>query len=82
MSGLNLKRTIVITISLALGFLTAWLIITVGFSVLPLFTSVETPQPRSIAEYGIQYFLVTAVPIGIVYMIWLDKFLDTNILPD
>ena len=82
MSGLTLKRILVIVISQILGLLTGWLLITVGFDALGMVIAVRTPQGRPIDVYGIQYFLWTAVPIGIVYMIWLDKFLDTHILPD
>jgi hypothetical protein len=82
MSGLTLKRVLVIGISQLLGFLLTYLIITVGFNLLPFFSSIEAPQGISIAEYGWLYFLVTAVPIGITVMIWLDKFMDTGILPD
>lgn len=82
MSGLTLKRLLVIVISQVLGFVVTYLIITVGFDLLPLFTSVESPQGVTIAEYGTQYFLVTMVPIGIVFMIWMDAFLDTKILPE
>lgn len=82
MSGLTLKRLLVIIISQLLGFLTTALLIGPGFDILGRFIPVQTPQGRSIAVYGIQYFLWTAVPIGIVFMIWLDKFLDTHILPD
>jgi hypothetical protein len=82
MSGLTLKRILVIIISQALGFALGYLIITAGFSALPYISSVQTPQSRTIAEYGTLYFLVTAVPLGIIVMIWMDKFLDTRILPD
>jgi len=82
MSGLTLKRTIVIGTSMVLGFLTGWLIITVGFNMLPYVSSIEVPQARSIVEYGYQYFFWTAFPIGVVYVIWFDAFLDTGILPD
>lgn len=82
MSGLGLKRLIVFVISMALGIGTGYLIISVGFALLPYISSIQTPQSRTIAEYGIQYFLVTSIPLGIVYMIWLDRFLDTKILPD
>ena len=82
MSGLALKRLLVVVISMALGFLTAWLIISVGFDMLPAISSIQNPSGVSIQEYGIQYFLVTAVPIGIIFMIWLDLFMETGILPD
>ena len=58
------------------------LIITIGFDALPLFSSIQTPQGRSPAVYGTIYFIVTAVPLGIIIMIWMDAFLDTRILPD
>ncbi len=82
MSGLTLKRILVVVISQALGFLVGWLIISAGFDMLPLISSIESPAGVSIQEYGIQYFLVTAVPIGIIFMIWMDLFLETGILPD
>ena len=82
MSSLTLKRTIVISISMALGFLVGWAIITLGFNSLPWYSSIETGQARSIAEYGYQYFFWTAFPIGVVFVIWFDAFLDTGILPD
>lgn len=82
MSSLNVKRLIVIALSQVIGFALAFLIITVGFNALPLISSIQTPQGVTIAEYGILYFIVTAVPIGIIVMIWMDAFLDTKILPD
>ncbi len=82
MSSLTLKRAFVISISMLLGFLVGWAIISIGFNLLPLISSIEVPQGRSIAEYGYQYFFWTAFPIGVVFVIWLDAFLDTGILPD
>ena len=82
MSPLTIKRIVVWVVSMTLGFLSTFLIITVGFDALPLFSSIETPQGVTISEYGILYFLVTAVPLGFVFVIWLDKFMDTRILPD
>ena len=72
MSSLTLKRAFVISISMILGFLVGWVVITVGFNSLPLVSSIETPQGRTIAEYGYQYFFWTAFPIGVVFVIWLD----------
>jgi hypothetical protein len=82
MSTLNTKRLAVVILSQIIGFAIAYLIITVGFNALPLISSIKTPQGRSPAEYGTIYFIVTAVPIGIIIMIWMDQFLDTRILPD
>lgn len=77
-----MKRLAVIVISQILGFIIGYLIISIGFDLLPYVSSIQTPQGRTIAEYGIQYFIVTCVPIGLTVMIWMDAFLDTRILPD
>lgn len=82
MSSLTIRRIIVWVISMLLGFAAGYAIITIGFDMLPLFSSVQTPQGVSIEEYGIVYFLFTAVPIGLVFVIWLDAFMGTRILPD
>ena len=82
MSSLTIRRIIVWVIGMGLGLLVGYGIITVGFDLLPLFTSVKSPQGVTILEYGIQYFLFTSVPIGFVFVIWLDAFMDTHILPD
>jgi hypothetical protein len=82
MSSLTIRRIIVWVISMGLGFIIGNGIISLGFDLLPLFTSIQAPQGLSIQEYGIIYFLFTAVPIGLVFVIWLDAFMDTRILPD
>ncbi len=82
MSSLTIRRIIVWVVSMVLGLLVGYGIITVGFDMLPLFSAVQTPQGVSIEEYGIQYFLFTSIPIGLVFVIWLDAFMDTRILPD
>lgn len=82
MSSLAIRRIIVWVVSMVLGLLVGYGIITVGFDMLPLFSAVQTPQGVSIEEYGIQYYLFTSIPIGLVFVIWLDAFMDTRILPD
>ena len=82
MSSLTIRRLIVWVVSMGLGFLTALLIITVGFDLLPLVSSIQTPQGTSIQHFGIIYFLVTAIPLGLIYVTWLDYFLNTKILPE
>ncbi len=82
MSTLAIKRLAVVVLSQLIGFIIAYLIVTVGFNLLPLFTTIQSPQGRSPAVYGTIYFIVTAVPLGIIVMIWMDAFLDTRILPD
>lgn len=82
MSGKTLKRLIVIGISQVLGAVIALIIIGPLFDFLPAISSIQTPQSRTIGEYGWMYFAFTSVPLGIIVMIWLDKFMDTQLLPD
>ena len=82
MSSLTIRRLIVWVVSMILGLVVGYGIITIGFDMLPLFSAVQTPQGVSIEEYGIQYYLFTSIPIGLVFVIWLDAFMDTRILPD
>lgn len=82
MSSLNVKRLVVVVLSQLIGALITFLIITVGFDSLYLFTSIQTPQGVTIQEYGYIYFAVTSIPIGIIIMIWMDRFLETKILPE
>ena len=82
MSSLTIRRIIVWVVSMVLGLIAGYGIITVGFDMLPLFSAVQTPQGVSIEEYGMLYYLFTAVPIGLVFVVWLDAFMDTRILPD
>ena len=82
MSSLAIRRLIVWAVSMVLGLIVGYGVITVGFDMLPVFTAVQTPQGVSIEEYGILYYLFTSIPIGLVFVIWLDAFMDTRILPD
>jgi len=82
MSSLTIRRIVVWVISMVLGLLVGYGIITVGFDMLPLFSAVQTPQGVSIEEYGMIYYLFTSIPIGLVFVIWLDAFMGTRILPD
>ena len=82
MSSLTIRRLIVWVVSMVLGLIVGYGTITVGFDMLPLFTAVQTPQGVSIEEYGMLYYLFTSIPIGLVFVIWLDAFMDTRILPD
>ena len=82
MSSLTVRRIIVWVVSMVLGLLIGYGTITIGFDMLPLFSAVQTPQGVTIEEYGMIYFLFTAIPIGLVFVIWFDAFMDTKILPD
>lgn len=78
MSGLLIKRIIVWVVSMALGFIISGVFVTL---VLP-WMGPQEGRPITIEDYGNLYFLVTAVPLGLVFVVWLDYFLDTRILPD
>ncbi len=79
MSSLFIRRAIAWVVGMALGFVITWLLIT-------FFLPAVSPDPNaaavSISEYGRVYFLVTMVPIGLIFMTWLDYFLDAKIWPD
>ncbi|MCA9935298.1 MAG: hypothetical protein H6662_14850 [Ardenticatenaceae bacterium] len=62
------KRIILVVISLAVGAgATAVITLLIG----------TTP-----AEYGLIYFMFTSLFIGIALGIWLDKFMQTELLPN
>lgn len=77
MSSLTIRRLIVWVVSMGLGFVVGWLIVTVGFPII---------KPESagitVADFGTMYFLVMSVPIGLIFVTWLDMFFDTKILPE
>ncbi len=77
MSSLAVRRLIVWGVSLVLGFVISWLIIVVGFPILK-----PVAAGMTIEKYGTIYFLVTMIPIALVFVTWLDKFMGTKILPD
>jgi hypothetical protein len=65
-------------VSLALGFGLSALFVTL---VLP-WMGPNAGVPISIQKYGLQYFFWTALPLSLVFVVWLDYFLKTRILPD
>jgi hypothetical protein len=77
MNSLFWRRVFVWVVSQVIGFIiTALFVVGVLHLLVPDFDSV------SIEKYGYIYFLVTAVPIGLTVMFWMDYFMDTRILPD
>lgn len=87
MNSLTIKRIVVWAVSLVLGFLSAYGVITIGFSLLPSLSlpPIITPvasEAISIERYGIIYFLTTMLPLSLLFLVWLDYFLGTKILPD
>jgi hypothetical protein len=78
MSSLLIRRIIVFVVGLGIGAALSALFVTL---VLP-WMGPNNGVPISIQKYGYQYFLWTALPLGLIFVIWLDYFLDTRILPD
>jgi hypothetical protein len=79
MSSLTLRRIFVWVVSMLLGFALTALFITL---VLHRLVASGTGEPVTLQKYGQIYFLVTAIPIGLIFVCWLDYFMDTRILPD
>ena len=69
MTTMLLKRILLVVISLVLGAL-----ITTAIVIYVLNTTVS--------EYGTFYFSMTAFFIACAIGIWLDKFMDTRLLPE
>ncbi len=67
MSSLNIRRAIVWVLSIIIGLLgTGGILLVLG----------TTPE-----EFGIEA-IVVVIALAIAVMIWLDKFLSAEILPD
>ena len=78
MSSLLIRRIVVFVVGLSIGAILSALFVTLVLPWMGPNNGVEI----SIQKYGIQYFIWTALPLGLVFVIWLDYFLDTRILPD
>lgn len=66
---LLLKRAVVWGVSFALG-----LLVTLGIVFGPMSTTIDT--------YSIKYFVLTWIPIGMIFVVWADVIMGTKILPD
>ncbi|MCB9451531.1 MAG: hypothetical protein H6672_08830 [Anaerolineaceae bacterium] len=77
MSPLAVRRLIVWVVSMVLGFVVGWLIVVVGYPVIKPESAGITVQ-----DFGTMYFLVLSVPIGLIFVTWLDLFFDTKILSE
>ncbi|NDJ62662.1 MAG: hypothetical protein GYB67_16185 [Chloroflexi bacterium] len=78
MPSLTLRRLIVWVVSMALGFVISAAFVTL---ILP-WMGPHGGEPITIEIYGLQYFFWTFFPLGLIFVVWLDYFLDTRILPD
>jgi hypothetical protein len=77
MSSLAIRRLIVWAVSAALGFVVTYAIVVIGF---PILNANEVGM--TLERYGFGYFIVTYLPIVLIFVTWLDHFMDTKILPD
>jgi hypothetical protein len=78
MSSLLVRRLLVFVIGFVLGS-----VVSAAFVILVLpWLGPNDGNPIPISKYGYQYFFWTAFPLGVMFIIWLDYFLDTKILPD
>lgn len=68
-TSLTIKRTLVWGISFVIGFVLTFLLV-----YLYLDSDIET--------YSVKYFLLTAIPLSFLFLVWGDVLLGTNILPD
>ncbi|MFP4321241.1 MAG: hypothetical protein ACLFTK_02190 [Anaerolineales bacterium] len=64
-----IKRALVWAGSMGLGF-----VISLAIVYGPMQTDLET--------YSLTYFIVTWIPLGLIFVIWGDALLGTRILPD
>jgi hypothetical protein len=79
MNSLTVRRLICWAVGMGTGFIVSWLVITFA---LPALSPDPHAKSVSIAEYGRGYFLVTMVPIGLIFVTILDGILDARIWPD
>jgi hypothetical protein len=77
MSSLTVRRIVVWLVSLVLGFVTTYLLVVVGFPILK-------PEASGItlAKFGFGYFIVSFIPVALIFVTWLDAIMGTKILPD
>lgn len=77
MSSLTVRRIVVWVISFILGFVATYLLVVVGFPILK-------PEAAGITlqNFGFGYFIVSYIPVALIFVTWLDALMGTKILPD
>lgn len=78
MSNLTLRRLFVWSVSLVLGFAITLFLFEVVF---PILIPQEGPKTM-LEDYGLGYTVGTAFPIAMIFVAWLDYFMDTRIHAD
>lgn len=77
MSSLNIRRLFVWAVSLALGFVSTWALVVFFFPIL-----IPNEAGKGLGDYGTLLTIITTIPISLIFVAWLDYFLDTQIHPD
>lgn len=77
MSSLHTRRLFVFGVSLVLGFLLTWASVTFIFPLL-----IPSEAGKSLADYGVLSTILTTIPLTLLFVAWLDYFLDTGIHPE
>lgn len=73
-----IKRLALVVISLVVGFLITWFIVTVDVTIGPIHLVIAG---TTLDQYGLWYTSFTALALACAIGIWLDKFMGTEILP-
>lgn len=71
------KRLALAAISLAIGFVLTWFVVTVDLQVGPFNLVIAG---TTLEQYGIWYTAFTTLSLACAVGIWLDKFMKTEIL--
>lgn len=72
------KRLALAAISMAIGYLITWFIVTVDIQLGPIHLEIAG---TTMEQYGVWYSFFTAFTIACAIGVWLDKFMGTEILP-
>lgn len=76
--SLLLRRIAVIVISLAIGFGITLVEVTNNLKIGPTQIGLNT----TLSDYGLDYTILTTLAFAIAFGIWLDKFMNTKMLPN
>jgi len=77
MSPLNVRRLFVWGVSIVLGFVLTYVSVVFLFPIL-----IPQEAGKGLADYGFLYTVLTAIPLSLIFVAWLDYLLDTRIHPD
>jgi hypothetical protein len=64
-------------VSIVLGFVITWALVRFLFPVL-----LPAEAGKGLDDYGLLLTVLTVIPISLIFVAWLDYFMDTRIHPD